>query len=93
MQTHQKVHDERTTVTADSSPKSIDGGYIAWFETLGKSDVSRVGGKNASLGEMVQRLGSQGVRVHEGFATTSDAYRVYVEANGIGGAIAARTVR
>ena len=30
--------------------------YIAWFETLGKSDVGRVGGKNASLGEMVQRL-------------------------------------
>lgn len=51
--------------------------YIAWFETLGKADVGRVGGKNASLGEMVQRLLPQGVRVPEGFATTAAAYRAY----------------
>jgi pyruvate,water dikinase len=64
--------------------------YIAWFETLGKTDVGRVGGKNASLGEMVQRLTGEGVRVPEGFATTADAYRAYVEANEIRAALAAR---
>lgn len=64
--------------------------YIAWFETLGKADVGRVGGKNASLGEMVRHLAPRGVRVPEGFATTAAAYRAYVEANGIGGALAAR---
>ena len=64
--------------------------YIAWFETLGKSDVGRVGGKNASLGEMVQRLAPGGVRVPGGFATTAAAYRAYVEANGIRDALARR---
>ena len=64
--------------------------FIAWFETLGKTDVARVGGKNASLGEMVQRLAPQGVRVPEGFATTAAAYRAYVEANGIRGPLAAQ---
>jgi len=59
------------------------GQYIAWFETVGNTDVARVGGKNASLGEMLQHLTSQGVRVPAGFATTAEAYRAYVEANGI----------
>ena len=57
--------------------------FIAWFETLRKDDVPRVGGKNASLGEMVQQLAAKGVRVPEGFATTADAYRAYVDANDI----------
>ena len=54
-----------------------------WFEELGRGDVARVGGKNASLGEMVRRLGEKGVRVPPGFATTADAYWRYVEANGL----------
>jgi len=54
-----------------------------WFEYLGRGDVARVGGKNASLGEMVQNLGKSGVHVPPGFATTSDAYWQYVEANGL----------
>lgn len=57
--------------------------HIAWFETIGNTDVPKVGGKNASLGEMVRRLSAGGVRVPAGFATTADAYRSYVEANGI----------
>jgi pyruvate,water dikinase len=64
--------------------------FIAWFEALGKADVARVGGKNASLGELVQRLAPRGVRVPEGFATTAAAYREYVEKNGIGAALAER---
>ena len=58
--------------------------HIAWFETLRSGDVGRVGGKNASLGEMVRALKTEGVRVPDGFATTADAYRAYVAANDIG---------
>lgn len=63
------------------------GPEVHWFEELGIADVPRVGGKNASLGEMVRELASRGVRVPGGFATTADAYRSYVEANGIGPAL------
>ncbi|SSC70807.1 unnamed protein product [Ciceribacter sp. T2.26MG-112.2] len=56
---------------------------IAWFETLGRHDVPRVGGKNASLGEMVQALAAGGIRVPPGFATTADAYWNYVTANNL----------
>lgn len=54
---------------------------LVWFEELGRGDVSRVGGKNASLGEMVSTLGSKGIRVPTGFATTADAYRDYLGKN------------
>ena len=57
--------------------------FIAWFETLGIGDVAQVGGKNASLGEMVRALGSEGVRIPGGFATRAAAYRSYVEVNGL----------
>jgi pyruvate,water dikinase len=63
------------------------GSFIAWFEELGSGDVARVGGKNASLGEMVRNLKSQGVRVPDGFATTAEAYRAFVAHNGIETAI------
>jgi pyruvate,water dikinase len=56
---------------------------IAWFATLGIADVPRVGGKNASLGEMSRALAAEGVSVPDGFATTADAYRAYIAANGI----------
>lgn len=71
-------------MAAEASPNAS----IAWFENLRNEDVPRVGGKNASLGEMVQQLASRGVRVPGGFATTADAYRAYVEANGIRSALA-----
>ncbi len=64
--------------------------YVAWFEHLGSGDVGRVGGKNASLGEMVCALSSKGVRVPGGFATTATAYREYVAANGIESDLRAR---
>ncbi|WP_163268975.1 phosphoenolpyruvate synthase [Chelativorans alearense] len=56
---------------------------VIWFEEVGRGDVSRVGGKNASLGEMVQTLAPKGIRVPPGFATTAEAYWHYVEANGL----------
>ncbi len=63
---------------------------IAWFEDLRRGDVLRVGGKNASLGEMVQALASQGISVPAGFATTADAYWSFVEHNGLRQHIAGR---
>jgi pyruvate,water dikinase len=55
--------------------------YVVWFEELGVDDVSRVGGKNASLGEMIRTLKDEGIRVPDGFATTAEAYRAFLEAN------------
>lgn len=48
--------------------------YVIWFNTLGMKDVGRVGGKNASLGEMISNLSAAGVSVPNGFATTAFAY-------------------
>ena len=56
---------------------------LIWFEKLGRGDVGSVGGKNASLGEMVSTLGSKGIRVPTGFATTADAYRSYLNSNNL----------
>lgn len=61
---------------------------IAWFEDLTRTDVARVGGKNASLGEMVRNLGDRGVNVPPGFATTADAYWTFIEANSLKDVIA-----
>jgi pyruvate, water dikinase len=49
--------------------------YVLWFDELGMGDVPRVGGKNASLGEMISGLSEAGVRVPGGFATTAEAFR------------------
>jgi pyruvate,water dikinase len=56
---------------------------VRWFEDLRNSDVAIVGGKNASLGEMISALQSEGIRVPAGFATTADAYREFLSANGL----------
>src|SRR5690606_10232058 len=50
---------------------------------VGRDDVARVGGKNASLGEMLRHLGKRGVNVPDGFATTAEAYRLFVRVNGL----------
>jgi pyruvate, water dikinase len=56
---------------------------IAWFADLGLADIDQVGGKNASLGEMVRNLTSAGVSVPDGFATTADAYRHFISDGGL----------
>ncbi|MFM0136323.1 phosphoenolpyruvate synthase [Caballeronia grimmiae] len=56
---------------------------VAWFEDLRRTDVGRVGGKNASLGEMVATLEGLSVKVPPGFALTSDAYWGFIDANGL----------
>jgi len=52
---------------------------IVWLKDVGMGDVETVGGKNASLGEMISGLNSQGVRVPGGFATTADAFESFLE--------------
>jgi pyruvate,water dikinase len=54
---------------------------VRWLETLGSDDTPLVGGKNASLGEMIRALAEEGVRVPGGFATTADAYRRFLSHN------------
>ncbi|WP_420426961.1 phosphoenolpyruvate synthase [Algiphilus sp.] len=56
---------------------------VVWFEHLGMDDVERVGGKNASLGEMTQHLAAAGVNVPGGFATTATAYREFLSHEGL----------
>ncbi|TDC09764.1 hypothetical protein E1265_31975 [Streptomyces sp. 8K308] len=63
---------------------------IRWFEDLSAQDVAVVGGKNASLGEMIGNLAPRGIRVPAGFATTADAYREYLAADGLGTAVGER---
>ncbi|WJG10887.1 phosphoenolpyruvate synthase [Aliiglaciecola sp. LCG003] len=57
--------------------------YVLWYEQLGMDDVSRVGGKNASLGEMISNLASAGVQVPGGFATTAYAFNEFLEQSGL----------
>jgi len=56
---------------------------VIWFDQLRMTDVSTVGGKNASLGEMISQLVDSGVRVPSGFATTADAYRDFLDQGGL----------
>lgn len=57
--------------------------FIHWFEDLTRSDTVIVGGKNASLGEMIGALASKGVNVPPGFATSASAYRRFLASNGL----------
>lgn len=57
--------------------------FIKFFEELTINDVPEVGGKNASLGEMYRSLSKKGLRVPNGFATTSEAYRIFLDSAGL----------
>ncbi|KAH7016143.1 uncharacterized protein B0I36DRAFT_336877 [Microdochium trichocladiopsis] len=59
------------------------GEFVRTFHSLSRKDVALVGGKNASLGEMISALDSEEIAVPHGFATTSHAYWQFVEVNGI----------
>ncbi|MEJ5064782.1 MULTISPECIES: phosphoenolpyruvate synthase [Erwinia] len=56
---------------------------VLWYNQLGMNDVDRVGGKNASLGEMITNLSSLGVSVPNGFATTSEAFNLFLDQSGV----------
>ncbi|MGN6581341.1 MAG: phosphoenolpyruvate synthase [Bordetella sp.] len=64
--------------------------YVVSFEQLRMTDVDSVGGKNASLGEMISQLSGAGVRVPGGFATTAEAFRDFLQASGLDKRIADR---
>ncbi|SKB11959.1 phosphoenolpyruvate synthase [Planktothrix sp. PCC 11201] len=70
-----------TTATVNSEAK--EKAFVLWFDEVGISDIPSVGGKNASLGEMIRELTSQGVNVPNGFATTAYAYRYFIESAGL----------
>jgi len=57
--------------------------YIRWFDTLSMNDLPQVGGKNASIGEMIAKLSQAGVRVPGGFATTALAFQDFLAHNGL----------
>ena len=60
---------------------------VKWFSALGMNDLEEVGGKNASLGEMISNLASANVRVPDGFATTAHAFREFIAQSGLAGRI------
>ncbi|NJM19636.1 MAG: phosphoenolpyruvate synthase [Richelia sp. SM1_7_0] len=63
--------------------RSTEQALVLPLDEVGISDISKVGGKNASLGEMIQQLQSKGVKVPTGFATTADAYRHFISSAGL----------
>ena len=67
--------------------------YVIGFEALRRADVALVGGKNSSLGEMVQELAGQGIAVPGGFATTADAYRAFIAENDLGATVSETIAR
>jgi len=66
-----------------NSSSSREQAPVLWFEEFGIADVPIVGGKNASLGEMIRHLLPKGIRIPNGFATTAQAYRRFLEFNGL----------
>ncbi|MBY8829428.1 phosphoenolpyruvate synthase [Hephaestia mangrovi] len=69
------------------APAETETGWIRWLETVGIDDIGLVGGKNASLGEMIRHLSTAGIAVPPGFAVTADAYRALVSSSGLFGEI------
>ena len=66
-----------------ANPEPREKAFVLWFEQVGIADVPLVGGKNASLGEMIQQLAPKGVNVPTGFATTAYAFRYFIEKAGL----------
>ena len=69
------MHAKAKTARASRAAVPTSPVFIKWFRELSIGDISLVGGKNASLGEMFRELAPKGVKVPDGFAITSDAYR------------------
>jgi pyruvate, water dikinase len=72
-----------TTAIAQLSLHSKANAFVLPFNSVGITDIPLVGGKNASLGEMLQQLAPKGINVPDGFATTAYAYRYFVEIAGL----------
>ncbi|MFN6482643.1 MULTISPECIES: phosphoenolpyruvate synthase [unclassified Nostoc] len=72
-----------TVSTSTLSLSSQERSLILWFDEVGIADIPVVGGKNASLGEMIQQLTPKGINVPTGFATTAYAYRYFIKSAGL----------
>jgi len=72
-----------TAAKEQPSQSSKEQSLVLWFDEVGIADIPIVGGKNASLGEMIQQLATQGVSVPNGFSTTAKAYRYFIQASGL----------
>ncbi len=72
-----------TSTPVTSTQTSKEQSLILWFDEIGIEDIPWVGGKNASLGEMIQQLKPKGVNVPTGFAITAYAYRYFIEKAGL----------
>ncbi len=66
-----------------SNQSSKERSLVLWFDEVAIDDIPLVGGKNASLGEMIQQLAPRGISVPNGFGTTSYAYRYFIQASGL----------
>ncbi len=74
-------HDNKVSIKLSRGRTVRD--YVLWYENLGMNDVETVGGKNASLGEMISNLSELGVKVPGGFATTALAFRDFLQQSGL----------
>ena len=77
-----------TTIAVERRPSTTSGpetlpAYVVPFSKLSLDDISRVGGKNASLGEMIKVLAPRGIRIPDGFALTADAFRLHLKEAGL----------
>jgi pyruvate,water dikinase len=72
-----------TKAPEKTSASSKEKALVLWFEEVGIADIPLVGGKNASLGEMIQQLIPKGINVPTGFATTAYAYRYFIKNAGL----------
>jgi pyruvate,water dikinase len=68
------------TITHQQRLKTVKNRLILWLDEVGLANLPEVGGKNASLGEMIRQLTSKGIQVPLGFATTAEAYRYFIQA-------------
>jgi pyruvate, water dikinase len=72
-----------TSIHVTSTQHAKEQALILWFDEIGIEDISLVGGKNASLGELIRQLQPNGVNVPNGFAVTAYAYRYFIEKAGL----------
>ena len=73
----------KTLSNQNTEHQVLSEALVLPLEKVGIADIPIVGGKNASLGEMIQQLRPKGVKVPTGFATTAYAYRYFIQAAGI----------
>ncbi len=87
--TKNPVIEEATNSEADQPAASpaLEDEYVVWFSQVSRKDGDLVGGKNASLGEMINNLQVAGIRVPNGFAVTATAYRDFIKENALDGKI------